>query len=95
VPTEKSKGFSDFDIPAYIAVEFPTPIINIGFGYSHRASLVSVKKTAVDEYDLLLQSEDKVGRSGQVSAMETKTVSEPVNEAPNSHFRRCIPRSDE
>lgn len=61
-----------------IGLDLRPPVIEAALGELAPAALMAVPVAAVNEDDLSAAGEHNVGRSGQIPAVQTKAVAEPV-----------------
>ncbi len=79
------------DVALAVSGNFGKPVLAIGlWNAGSSGAIVPVPETAVDEDHLSPAGEHDVWPAGQVFAVKSKTISEPVQGAPDDEFRLGI-----
>jgi hypothetical protein len=81
-------------VPELIPLQLLRPVIDVGFWNSRSFAVVRMPEAAIHEQRGAPSAEDKVGRSGQVGAMEPKAQLQRVRRPPDVHFWGGVLRLD-
>ena len=95
IPAECSQLGDVSSIPFHVLLEFPAPVQGPGFGPCRpAATFVPMPKTAMHEKNLSQPRKDQIGRTRQIAAMETETVTQGMRCPTNGTLRSGIPATN-
>lgn len=81
-------------ISLFVPADLRKPVFTIGFRNAGAPpAIMAMPKTSMDENHFPSAYQHNVGRTGQIFAMQSKPVSEPVQFAANDEFRLGIFRA--
>ena len=89
-PTHGEQALGVSLVPCAIPREFGLPVFGIALWNARKLAPVAVPETSIHEYDLLPGAEDDIGSSGQILAMQPKSITNGMRYPADNHFGSSI-----